>query len=148
MPETGAKESRIAFVADAVITITNGQPFPPDVDIQSNGTVQFVNKDDVNYRIRLFVRDEDKHADVDLFLPARSSITVIAPNTEDGECDYEIHDASIIAPNLFDAAKRVAGGSIPTGDAAAGGAAGGGLSADTAKGGGGGGGGTIRIGPN
>jgi hypothetical protein len=157
MPETGAAEGKIAAVADAVITITDGQPSPEDVYIKPNGTVQFVNKDEANWRVRLFTREHGEHADVDLFLPARSSVTVIAPET--GECRYEVLEAATLASNKFAVArevvsevvdevvnevanveKRGGGGAI-----AAGGGSMGGATPNTARSGGGGG--TIRIGP-
>ncbi|MBV9885887.1 MAG: hypothetical protein JO119_05005 [Acidobacteria bacterium] len=145
MPGTSATKakSRVLSVPDAIITINGGQPSPADVYIKPNGTVQFVNKDDVNWRVRLFTREHGEHADVDLFLPVRSSVTVIAPET--GECRYEVLEAGPVATGGADAAntgKKNGGGSIAAGSGAT-------ASANTSKaaGGSGGGGGTIRIGP-
>ena|ERR1700742_1208776 len=144
MPGSSAAKAKnkVLYVADAIIRIIQGQPDPPDVNIKPNGTVQFVNMDDVNWRVRLFTRAHGEHADVDLFLPARSSVTVIAPDT--GECKYEVFDVPHIASSKVDAAstgKRTGGGTIAAGDGGAGGA-----TADASRAGGGGG-GTIRIGP-
>jgi hypothetical protein len=144
MPGTSAAKAKhkVLYVPDAIITITDGQPLPADVSIKPNGTVQFVNTDDVNWRVRLLTREHEEHADVDLFLPVRSSATVIAPDK--GECKYEVLDAINVASNRIDAAstgKRNGGGAI-----AAGGGAMGGATANTSRAGGGGG-GTIKIGP-
>ncbi len=129
-------KSKVLYVPDAIITITLGQPSPQDVSITAKGTVQFVNTDDANWRVRLFTREHGEHADVDLFLPVRSSATVIAPDK--GECRYEVLDATNVASNV----KRNGGG----GAVAAGGGATPGATANTARAGGGGG-GTIKIGP-
>lgn len=141
MPSGSAAKakSKVLYVPDAIITIIGGKPTPEDVNIKPNGTVQFINIDEVNWRLRLFTREHDEHADVDLFLPVRSSVTVIAPET--GECRYEVLDASHLAAHKVEGAsggKRNGGGAISTGGGA------GGATANSAKGGGGG---TIRIGP-
>jgi hypothetical protein len=137
MPGTSAAKAKnkVQYVPDAIIAIVEGQPVPPDVNITASGTVQFVNTDDRNWRVRLFTREHGEHADVDLFLPVRSSATVIAPDK--GECKYEILDATNVASN----GKRNGGGTI-----AAGGAATASATANTSRAGGGGG-GTIKIGP-
>jgi hypothetical protein len=92
MPETGTAEGKIPYIANEVVTITDGQPDKPEVCIDVDGTVQFVNTDERNWQIRLFTRDREQHPDVDQFLPSRSAITVIVdPETIDGgDCRYEI----------------------------------------------------------
>jgi hypothetical protein len=145
MPSSSAAKAKnkVLYVPDAIVTIAGGYPAPADVYIKPNGTVQFVNVDEVNWRVRLFTREHGEHADVDLFLPVRSSITVIAP--EHGECRYEVLDAAELAANKLEAAstgKKNGGGAMAAGGAGTGGAA-----ANKSKAGGGGG-GTIRIGPN
>jgi hypothetical protein len=136
MPGTSAAKAKnkVQYVPDAIIAIVEGQPVPPDVSITSSGTVQFVNTDDRNWRVRLFTREHGEHADVDLFLPVRSSATVIAPDK--GECKYEILDATNVASN----GRRNGGGTIAAGTATAS------ATANTSRAGGGGG-GTIKIGP-
>jgi hypothetical protein len=147
MPGTSAAKAKnkVQYVPDAIIAIVDGQPVPPDVFIKPNGTVQFVNTDDVSYRVRLFTRDHKGHADVDLFLPVRDSVTVIAPS--EGECRYEVLDATTLASRKLDAAtlttgKRNGGGTLSTGGGSTG------VVAASASKSGGGGGGTIKIGPN
>src|ERR1700733_10725366 len=120
MPGTSAAKAknRVLYVPDAIITITDGLHLTADVSIKPNGTVQFVNTDDVNWRVRLFTREHGEHADVDLFLPVRSSATVIAP--EKGECRYEVLDAAELAANKLEAAstgKKNGGGAMAAGGA-------------------------------
>jgi hypothetical protein len=143
MPSSSAAKakSKVQYVPDAIITVTGGQPSPEDVDIQPKGTVQFVNKDDVNWRVRLLTRENEEFADVDLFLPVRSSVTVIGPAT--GECRYEVLPTEAIASSRLEAAntgKRNGGGTVAAGGATAS------ATANTSRAGGGGG-GTIKIGP-
>ena len=149
MPSTGAAKARIktAYAVDAVIKIRHGKPKPADVYITRTGTVQFINKDETNWRIRLWTRSDERHADVDLFLPARSAITVIVdPETPEhiGECRYEVLDATFAAKNAkASKAKHGGEGAIKTGgDGTAGG---GGAAANSAPSGTSGG--KIRIGP-
>ena len=143
---TAMAKKRVAYTADAIIKIRRGNPKPKDVYITRTGTVQFVNKDETNWRVRLWTRSNERHADVDLFLPARSSITVIVdPETPDetGECRYEILGATFAA-KAMKRAKRGGGGAIATpGGAGAGGGAG--ATANNASAATGGG--KIRIGP-
>jgi hypothetical protein len=137
MPSTSAAKARskVIYVPDAIIRIEAGYPTPEDVDIRPSGTVQFVNMDEVNWRVRLFTREHEHHADVDLFLPVRSSVTVIAP--ANGECRYKVLEASEVASNR----KNGGGGAVSTGGTSVSNA-----TASKSKAGGGGG-GTIRIGP-
>jgi hypothetical protein len=144
MPGSSAAKAKnkVLYVADAVVEIIGGVPDEDVVHIKPRGTVQFVNKDEVNWRVRLLTRENEEHADVDLFLAARSSCTVIGP--DEGECKYEVHEVTSLASNKVDAAstgKRNGGGAI-----AAGGGATGGATANATRAGGGGG-GTIKIGP-
>ena len=130
MSESGAAEGKIPYVTGAVIEITtSGQPVPRDVYITLNGTVQYVNRGDKNRRVRLWTRGRREHADVDLFVPARSAITVIVdPEVpEDGECQYEIlggsfassetelAEAGIQAGNMGNVTDAASGGTIKIG---------------------------------
>ena len=139
MPGSSAAKAKhkVLYVPDAIITITGGIPDPADVFIKANGTVQFVNKDETNWRVRLFTREHERHADVDLFCPARSSVTVLGP--ANGECKYEVIESAGVAtgPPEVETGKRNGGGSITRALALT----------SKSHGGGGGGGGTIRIGP-
>ncbi len=60
MPGTSAAaKAKIKFKvpADAIVTVTNGEPEPIVVQVNPRGTVQFVNKDDKDYRLRLWTSD-------------------------------------------------------------------------------------------
>jgi hypothetical protein len=145
MPGTSAAKAKnkVLYVPDAIVTITDGDPSPDEVNIKPKGTVQFVNTDEVNWRVRLLTRENGEHADVDLFLPARSSCTVIGP--DEGECKYEVLEATRLASTKLEAAttgKKNGGGTVSTGGGSTG------VVAASASKSGGGGGGTIKIGPN
>jgi hypothetical protein len=139
MPGTSAAKAKVKIrvAADAVVTVTNALPDPSIVQVNPQGTVQFVNKDEVDYRLRLWTREAERHADVDLLLPARGGITVIVdPEIKDkGECEYELFPTNLVNSTV---AKTAA----PTAKHAAKG--GGSAKAASAKSGSGGG--TIKIG--
>jgi hypothetical protein len=80
------------YPSNAVITVSHGEPCPPEVTVSLRATVQFVNKDPFDYNVRLRTRARGEHADVDNFLPARGSFTLIVdPETQpNGRCDYEL----------------------------------------------------------
>ena len=144
MPGTSAAaKAKIKFKvpADAVVTITNGDPEPVEVQVNPRGTVQFVNKDDRDYRLRLWTRDSERHADVDLLLPGRGGITVMVdPEIKDrGTCEYEVLETDLATSVV----KAVAATAKPVRKSG-----GGAIKADATKStsGGGGGGGTIKIG--
>jgi hypothetical protein len=78
--------------AKVVVTVEDGDPSPQQVWVAPNATVQFVNKDTIDYKVRLWIRTEEDHPDVDVILPARGSVTVIVdPDTPSmGQCYYEL----------------------------------------------------------
>lgn len=139
MPGTSAAaKAKIKFKvpADAIVTVTNGEPEPIVVQVNPRGTVQFVNKDDKDYRLRLWTSDSERHADVDLLLPGRGGITVMVdPEIKDrGACEYEVLETDLATSVV----KAVAAAAKPLRKGG-----GGAIKADSAKGGGGG---TIKIG--
>jgi hypothetical protein len=151
MADTGTAEGKVAYVADAFVTVTDeGEPIPKNVYVKANGTVQFANSGDKNWRVRLWTREHEHHADVDLFLPARSGLTVIVdPQAPaDGFCEYEILEGRFAsnATKALHVEEKVGGDAIPP-SGASGGASGGGSNATANTSRSGGGGGTIRIGP-
>ncbi len=91
MESAGTERAR-ALPSEATITVKGGCPNPPEVEVCPEATVQFVNEDSVAYRVRLWTRDGQWHADVDILLPARCGITVMVdPLTgTKGECYYEL----------------------------------------------------------
>jgi len=139
MPGTStakAKEKVVFYVADAIIEITDGRPDKAEVYIKPNGTVQFINKDEKSWRIRLFTREHSHHADVDLFCPVRSAVTVLGP--ANGECRYEVLDSTTIATGAPESGSGSANGKRNGGGSIA-------LSGSGQKSSSGGG--TIKIGP-
>ena len=100
MPSTGAARAKMKVAqVDVTVTVKNGEPSPADVNVRPEGTVQFVNEDTNAYRVRLWTRDGDWHADIDILLPARSGITVMVDpaTTNEGECYYELFNTSTYA---------------------------------------------------
>jgi hypothetical protein len=81
-----------AGVPNVVVTVEDGYPNPQQVWVAPSATVQFVNKDAIDYKVRLWIRSEEDHPDVDVILPARGSVTVIVdPETPSmGQCYYEL----------------------------------------------------------
>lgn len=79
-------------VPRVIVIVEDGYPTPQQVWVTPEATVQFVNQDPIDYKLRLWTRNEDHHADVDVILPARGSVTVIVdPNTPSGgQCYYEL----------------------------------------------------------
>jgi hypothetical protein len=109
MPSTGAARAKVKFPpADATITVANGQPSPEEVQVPPEATVQFVNDDTSAYRVRLWTRAGDKHADIDVLLPARAGITVMVDpeTTSTGECYYDLIPTTMYAANAVVAALK------------------------------------------
>jgi hypothetical protein len=81
----------------AVVTIVNGVPTPYEVFVTRSGTVQFVNHDPVDYRLRLSTRDRSQHPDVDLLLSGRCGVTVIVDQDllGRGQCYYDLFPIEI-----------------------------------------------------
>jgi hypothetical protein len=144
-----ASASRVRFQTyhgNVVVTVTGGDASPVDVYVNLHGTVQFLNADSIDYRVRLRA-NHDRHADgphpdVDVLLPARGSFTlVVDPATIlDGECKYELFPLNLPAFTDFvrnlDDVRAIAegGGALRTEEM------------KSAKSGGSSGGGTIKVG--
>lgn len=90
----------------AVVTVENGNPTPEQVFVLRNGTVQFVNHDSVDYKLRLYARGRQIHADVDLLLSGRCGVTVIVDEGlgGPGECYYELFPIEVAFLGCFDEA--------------------------------------------
>ena len=85
------------YSAQVPINITGGIPCPTDAYISARGVVKFINNDGRDYVVQFFTRGEDPsnpkalHPDVDLFLPAFDSRTLVAgQGLTKGECKYLI----------------------------------------------------------
>jgi len=79
-------------VSGAVVTVENGNPSPDQVFVDRMGTVQFVNLDSIDYRLRLWTRSRELHPDVDVLLSGRGGVTVIVDEAVPpmGQCYYEL----------------------------------------------------------
>jgi hypothetical protein len=88
-PAAAANRSTTANPAapPTIITVTKGEPDKAVAYVNVGGTAQFDNRDSVDYRLRLWGVDHNRHAAVDVLLPALGSVTVMtdplsAPNDE------------------------------------------------------------------
>jgi hypothetical protein len=90
--ETDVRKAESDVLSGAVVTVENGDPTPKQVIVDRNGTVQFVNKDSIDYRVRLWTRGRERHPDVDVLLSGRGGVTVIVDEEIKpiGECYYEL----------------------------------------------------------
>jgi hypothetical protein len=90
--DTDLRRAESDVLSGAVVTVENGDPTPKQVFVDRNGTVQFVNKDSIDYRLRLWTRTRERHPDVDVLLSGRGGVTVIVDQeiTPTGECYYEL----------------------------------------------------------
>ena len=91
----------VPCVAQRTITVENGDVIPNDKDVwvYPGAIVKFSNLDPSNYIIRFLLFGEDRrnpfalHPDVDLFLPAYGSATMLAdPCILEGQCDYTLEE--------------------------------------------------------
>jgi hypothetical protein len=79
------------YFANQIVTVQNGDVDKKVVRVKPRGTVQFVNKDKINYTVRLQLNGQTAHADVDLLLLALGENTLVAdPDIIKGECEYEL----------------------------------------------------------
>lgn len=97
----------VPCVAQRTITIENGDVIPIDKEVWvlPGAIVKFSNLDPSNYIIRFLLFGQDRrdpfalHPDIDLFLPAYGSATMLAdPCILEGQCDYilEEKDARLV----------------------------------------------------
>jgi hypothetical protein len=87
-PAPGKEEP---YFANQIVTVQNGDVDKKVVRVKPRGTVQFVNKDKINYTVRLQLNGQKAHADVDLLLVALGENTLVAdPDVIEGECTYEL----------------------------------------------------------
>jgi hypothetical protein len=85
-------QSSFSPEADVVVEVSRGILNRPEVVVHQFGTIQFVNRDPVDYKLRLWVRDRPEHPDVDLLLSGRCGVTLIVDDAvpETGQCYYEL----------------------------------------------------------
>jgi hypothetical protein len=93
METTGAAEAKQATLPDsATITICDQKPSPNgEVEVTPNGgRVHFENKDDNEYRLRLWKAGSESLAGIDILLPAGGRVSVIIKR--DDEFQYSVVD--------------------------------------------------------
>jgi len=95
-----------AAVPPIVITVTNGNPDKITVTVDIGGTVRFDNDDSVAHLVRL--TDHDKHAAVDVLLPADGSVSFMTD--PDAKASDEV-DFDILPAPMQNAAKGLANSS-------------------------------------
>ena len=84
------------YFANQIVTVQNGDVDKKVVRVKPRGTVQFVNKDKINYTVRLQLNGQKAHADVDLLLLALGEATLVAdPDIINGECTYELVETDL-----------------------------------------------------
>jgi hypothetical protein len=107
-------------VSGVVVTVQDGNPTPQQVYVNQDGTVQFVNLDAIDYRLRLWTRSEENHADVGVLLTARGGVTVIVDLETPGvgECYYELIPFKISSLGSAETiARNIVAGESVTGEA-------------------------------
>jgi hypothetical protein len=103
MPSTGtakAKAKSTPAAPPTVIEVTDGLPHEEVSHVNVGGTLQFDNRDNKDYRIRLFVQKRSKHPIIDVLLSAVGSVTLMAdPRAKKkDECAYELLPTDLQRP--------------------------------------------------
>jgi hypothetical protein len=101
MSDMGAKTAH-KYVPEETITIKDGKPSPEDIYVRPRAVIKFSNEDSQSYTIVFLVHDQDpfcpwaNHADVDLFLPAFGSATMVADREIIfGQCYYLVEPTPV-----------------------------------------------------
>jgi hypothetical protein len=81
-----------------IITITGGAPDKAIAYVNINGTAQFDNHDSIDYRLRLWGTNHDRHAAVDVLLPAIGSVTVMTDPAakQKDEVPYDLFPTNVL----------------------------------------------------
>jgi hypothetical protein len=109
MANTAVRQKRYPSMPPATVTIRDRMAMPDTIFINPGGAVQFDNKDESDYRVRLWARRSDKHADVDILLPGFASVTfIVDPGVKKGECRYQFFETNLVNLNLKN--EKVPGG--------------------------------------
>jgi hypothetical protein len=92
------------YLANQVVTVEQGNVDRDTIYVKPRGTVQFVNKDKVDYQVRLFMNQEHfpfdlekpKHTDVDFMLLALGGFTlVVDEKIAKGQCKYQLTETDL-----------------------------------------------------
>jgi hypothetical protein len=96
MPNEGTKREKYPAAPPVTVTIEHGTAKPKSVDIHPRGAVQFDNKDHTDYRVRLRIRNEERHPDIDILLAGFGSATfMVDPDVDEGECEYQLFETNL-----------------------------------------------------
>jgi hypothetical protein len=117
MPGSAPKKAKHKYVPERTITIEGGDTIKADKDVyvKPRAVVKFSNLDSNSYTITFLLHDQNPsaawptHADVDLFLPAFGSATMVAdPDISIGQCPYtvELTDPSAVGGRKADAGEK------------------------------------------
>src|SRR5450432_414728 len=111
MPNTGTVRQKKSPATPTVISITDGTPHPSLVKVRTDATLQFANKDDKDYRLRLWTRENERRPDISILLPASGSVTFMGDleTAKKGECEYQLFATDLARP------KHASGGRPPGG---------------------------------
>lgn len=117
MPSTAAAKAKAGSTPAApptMIEIKDGLPSMEVAYVNVNGTVQFDNRDNKDYRIRLFSKKSSKHPLINVLLPAVGSVTLMAdPRArKKDECKYALLPTDLQHPASGGDAASGGGGKI------------------------------------
>lgn len=83
-----------ATAGKTIITITEGQPVPKSATVNVESTLQFVNKDDIDYRI--WGLPIGRYLGTDILLPALGGVSVFVDReTKKGTFNYELFQTNL-----------------------------------------------------
>jgi hypothetical protein len=101
MSDQGAKQAH-KYEPEETITIKDGKAIPEDIYVTPRAVIKFSNEDSQSYTVVFLVHDQDpffpwaNHADVDLFLPAFGSATMVADREIIvGQCYYLVEPTPV-----------------------------------------------------
>ena len=121
MPSQGAAKAKAKanLVTDpaappTIIEVTDGNPHKEVSYVNVGGTAQFENHDARDYRVRLWTKQHDKHAAVDVLLPGVGSFTLMTdPDAkEKDEVAFDLLPTSVVTPGKGERAQSGGGGKI------------------------------------
>jgi hypothetical protein len=96
MANTAVRQKRYPSMPPATVTIRDRMAMPDTIFIHPSGAVQFDNKDESDYRLRLWTRRSEKHPDIDILLPGFASVTfLVDPAVKKGECRYQFFETNL-----------------------------------------------------
>jgi len=91
-----------------------GNPIEDPAYVDEGSTVQFENRDTVEYSIRLWTKKGIGHPVIDVLLPALGSVTCMTDpdDKKKNDCEYELFETSLRIPDKGGKAASGGGGRI------------------------------------